>query len=104
MYLVGAGIYVINSPSYINLHLKAYLNGKIYKTLHHIRGYFENRDNEMYLGLNGNATVPMNKGDYLEIWCYCNYVGDDQRGVDNKDGSFNFIDIQELGGRNYPRV
>lgn len=104
MYLVGSGIYVINSPSYINLHLKVYLNGKVYKTLHHIRGYFENRDNEMNLGLNGNATVPMNKGDYLEIWCYCNYVGDDQRGVDDKNGSSNFIDIQEIGGRNYPSV
>lgn len=105
MYLIGAGIYTINYTSYINFHLKVYLNGQEYKTLHHMRGDFSEKDNGMNLGLNGNATVPMNKGDYVEIWCYCNYGGDEtlKRAVDDKNGVFNFFDIQELGGRNYPR-
>ncbi|MCY7802320.1 terminase [Bacillus spizizenii] len=105
MYLIGAGIYTVNYTSYINFHLKVYLNGKEYKTLHHMRGDFTEKDNGMNLGLNGNATVPMNKGDYVEIWCYCNYGGDEtlKRAVDDKNGVFNFFDIQELGGRNYPR-
>ncbi|ADV93350.1 MULTISPECIES: pyocin knob domain-containing protein [Bacillus] len=105
MYLIGASIYTLNYTSYINFHLKVYLNGKAYKTLHHVRGDFQEKDNGMNLGLNGNATVPMNKGDYVEIWCYCNYGGDEtlKRAVDDKNGVFNFFDIQELGGRNYPR-
>lgn len=105
MYLIGAGIYTINYTSYINFHLKVYLNGQEYKTLHHMRGDFSEKDNGMNLGLNGNATVPMNKGDYVEIWCYCNYGGDEtlKRAVDDKNGVFNFFDIQELGGLNYPR-
>ncbi|WP_445429603.1 terminase [Bacillus atrophaeus] len=104
MYLVGAGLYMINYPAYINLHIKVYLNGNAYKTLHHLRGYFENKDTELKVGLNGNATVPMNKGDYIEIYCYCNYGGSNRRGVDNQDGVFNFFDIQEIGGLNYPTV
>ncbi|WP_208945490.1 DeoR family transcriptional regulator, partial [Bacillus sp. MBGLi79] len=33
------------------------------------------------------------------------YGGDEtlKRAVDDKNGVFNFFDIQELGGRNYPR-
>ncbi|MGE0909660.1 terminase [Bacillus atrophaeus] len=104
MYLVGAGLYMLNYPAYINLHIKVYLNGNAYKTLHHLRGYFENKDTELKVGLNGNATVPMNKGDYIEIYCYCNYGGSNRRGVDNQDGVFNFFDIQEIGGLNYPTV
>ncbi|MCC9023711.1 pyocin knob domain-containing protein [Bacillus nakamurai] len=106
MYLVGAGLYMINYPSYINFLVKVYLNGTHYKTLDHLRGYFNNSTTEMYVSLNGNATVPMNKGDYLEIWCYCNYGGDEslKRGVADQKGMFNFFDIQEIGGLNYPRV
>ncbi|CAI6224672.1 hypothetical protein NRS6116_01375 [Bacillus subtilis] len=52
----------------------------------------------MNLGLNGNATVPMNKGDYVEIWCYCNYGGDEtlKRAVDDKNGVFNFLIFKNL--------
>ncbi|ASF28497.1 MULTISPECIES: terminase [Bacillus amyloliquefaciens group] len=106
MYIVGAGLYMINYPSYINFLVKVYLNGTHYKNLDHLRGYFNNSSTEMYVSLNGNATVPMNKGDYLEIYCYCNYGGDMslKRGVADQKGMFNFFDIQEIGGLNYPRI
>lgn len=104
MFLVGVGLYMINTPAYINFHLKLYLNGSLYKPIDHKRGDFVDKQNEMYLGLNGNVTVPMNKGDYIEIYCYCNYNGDDRRGVSDYNETYNFIDIQELGGLNYPTV
>ncbi|TYS25028.1 terminase [Bacillus subtilis] len=104
MFLVGVGLYMINTPAYINFHLKLYLNGSLYKPIDHKRGDFVDKENEMYLGLNGNVTVPMNKGDYIEIYCYCNYNGDDRRGVSDYNEAYNFIDIQELGGLNYPTV
>ncbi|MCY8750944.1 terminase [Bacillus inaquosorum] len=104
MFLVGVGLYMLNTPAYINFHLKLYLNGSVFKTVDHKRGYFENKENEMNLGLNGNVTVPMNKGDYIEIYCYCNYQGDDRRGVFDYNGVYNYLDIQELGGLNYPTV
>ncbi|AME05612.1 terminase [Bacillus siamensis] len=106
MYMVGTGLYMINYPSYINFLVKVYLNGTHYKNLDHLRGYFNNSSTEMNVSLNGNATVPMNKGDYLEIYCYCNYGGDMslKRGVADQKGMFNFFDIQEIGGLNYPRV
>ncbi|MEC3840772.1 pyocin knob domain-containing protein [Bacillus amyloliquefaciens] len=106
MYIVGTGLYMINYPSYINFLVKVYLNGTHYKNLDHLRGYFNNSSTEMYVSLNGNATVPMNKGDYLEIYCYCNYGGDMslKRGVADQKGMFNFFDIQEIGGLNYPRI
>ncbi|WP_390859563.1 terminase [Bacillus cabrialesii] len=104
MFLVGVGLYMINTPAYINFHLKLYLNGAVYKTVDHKRGYFDDKENEMNLGLNGNVTVPMNKGDYIEIYCYCNYQGDDRRGVSDYNGVYNYLDIQELGGLNYPTV
>ncbi|WP_412056237.1 terminase [Bacillus inaquosorum] len=104
MFLVGVGLYMLNTPAYINFHLKLYLNGSVFKTVDHKRGYFENKENEMNLGLNGNVTVPMNKGDYIEIYCYCNYQGDDRRGVSDYNGVYNYLDIQELGGLNYPTV
>lgn len=104
MFLVGVGLYMINTPAYINFHLKLYLNGSLYKPIDHKRGDFVDKQNEMYLGLNGNVTVPMNKGDYIEIYCYCNYSGDDRRGVSDFNELYNYIDVQELGGLNYPTV
>ncbi|WP_377885482.1 terminase [Bacillus sp. LR_5] len=104
MFLVGVGLYMINTPAYINFHLKLYLNGSLYKPIDHKRGDFVDKQNEMYLALNGNVTVPMNKGDYIEIYCYCNYSGDDRRGVSDFNELYNYIDIQELGGLNYPTV
>ncbi|MGR6061472.1 hypothetical protein ACUWE4_01285 [Bacillus velezensis] len=105
MYLVNVGLYMINYAMYINFHLKVYLNGKEYKTLDHYRGYFDN-GKEMNLGLNGTAAIPMNKGDYVEIFCYCNYGGDEtvKRGITDKNDVYNFFDIQEVGGLNYPNV
>ncbi|MEC1443774.1 terminase [Bacillus subtilis] len=104
MFLVGVGLYMINTPAYINFHLKLYLNGSLYKPIDHKRGDFVDKQNEMYLALNGNVTVPMNKGDYIEIYCYCNYSGDDRRGVSDFNELYNYIDVQELGGLNYPTV
>ncbi|MGQ5113618.1 terminase [Bacillus halotolerans] len=104
MFLVGVGLYMINTPAYINFHLKLYLNGSLYKPIDHKRGDFVDKESEMYLDLNGNVTVPMNKGDYIEIYCYCNYHGDDRRGVSDYNELYNYIDIQELGGLNYPTV
>ncbi|CAI6254079.1 hypothetical protein NRS6120_07360 [Bacillus subtilis] len=92
-FLVGVGLYMINTPAYINFHLKLYLNGSLYKPIDHKRGDFVDKQNEMYLGLNGNVTVPMNKGDYIEIYCYCNYSGDDRRGVSDFNELYNYIDI-----------
>ncbi|MCI4170469.1 hypothetical protein MMJ17_20790, partial [Bacillus spizizenii] len=62
------------------------------------------KENEMNLDLNGNVTVPINKGDYIEIYCYCNYHGTDRRCVSDYNEVYNYIDIQELGGLNYPTV
>ncbi|TAH82614.1 terminase [Bacillus subtilis] len=104
MFLVGVGLYMINTPAYINFHLKLYLNGSLYKPVDHKRGDFVDKVSEMNLDLNGNVTVPMNKGDYIEIYCYCNYSGDDRRGVSDYNEAYNYIDIQELGGLNYPTV
>ncbi|CAN2253292.1 terminase [Bacillus vallismortis] len=104
MFLVGVGLYMINTPAYINFHLKLYLNGSLYKPVDHKRGDFVDKQNEMYLGLNGYVTVPMNKGDYIEIYCYCNYGGSDRRGVSDYNEAYNFINIQEIGGLNYPTV
>lgn len=104
MFLVGVGLYMINTPAYINFHLKLYLNGSLYKPIDHKRGDFVDKENEMNLDLNGNVTVPMNKGDYIEIYCYCNYHGTDRRGVSDYNEVYNYIDIQELGGLNYPTV
>ncbi|MED1820083.1 terminase [Bacillus subtilis] len=104
MFLVGVGLYMINTPAYINFHLKLYLNGSLYKPVDHKRGDFVDKVSEMNLDLNGNVTVPMNKGDYIEIYCYCNYSGDDRRGVSDYNEAYNYIDIQEIGGLNYPTV
>ncbi|CAF1813109.1 hypothetical protein [Bacillus subtilis] len=104
MFLVGVGLYMINTPAYINFHLKLYLNGSLYKPIDHLRGDFNDKESEMNLDLNGTVTVPMNKGDYIEIYCYCNYSGDDRRGVSDYNEAYNYIDIQELGGLNYPTV
>ncbi|MCY7964604.1 terminase [Bacillus inaquosorum] len=104
MFLVGVGLYMINTPAYINFHLKLYLNGSLYKPIDHKRGDFNDKESEMNLDLNGNVTVPMNKGDYIEVYCYCNYHGDDRRGVSDYNELYNYIDIQELGGLNYPTV
>ena len=38
MFLVGVGLYMINTPAYINFHLKLYLNGSLYKPIDHLEG------------------------------------------------------------------
>ncbi len=56
------------------------------------------------MGLYGAANVPANKGDYLEMYLYVGYDGDISRYVSDNSGWYNYFDITEIGGRNFPRV
>lgn len=84
---------MINILVYINFYLKFYLNGLLYKLIDYKRGDFVDKENEMNFDLNGNVIVFMNKGDYIEIYCYCNYYGIDRRGVFDYNEVYNYIDI-----------
>lgn len=106
MYLVNAGVYIESFQRYANFELSIYLNGKRYKNIAHHRQRPESPSDTgiLNMGLYGAAKVPANKGDYLEIYIYVNYEGDVNRYVSDKSGWFNYFDITELGGRNFPIV
>ncbi|MBA8917264.1 hypothetical protein [Bacillus aerius] len=106
MYLVNAGVYIESFQRYANFELSIYLNGKRYKNIAHHRQRPESPSDTgiLNMGLYGAANVPANKGDYLEIYIYVNYEGDVNRYVSDKSGWFNYFDITELGGRNFPIV
>ncbi|KRV44035.1 hypothetical protein [Bacillus sp. TH007] len=106
MYLVNAGVYIESFQRYTNFELSIYLNGKRYKNIAHHRQRPESPSDTgiLNMGLYGAANVPANKGDYLEIYIYVNYEGDVSRYVSDKSGWFNYFDITELGGRNFPIV
>ncbi|MBR0604248.1 hypothetical protein [Bacillus safensis] len=106
MYLVNAGVYIETFQRYANFELAIFLNGKRYKNIAHHRQSPGSPSDTLSLstGIYGAANVPANKGDYLEIYMYAGYDGDVSRYVSENSGWFNYFDITELGGRNFPRV
>ncbi|MEC1665493.1 terminase [Bacillus halotolerans] len=106
MFLVNAGLYIENVQRYANYEMEIYLNGSIYKNIAHYRNSPANPSDttQFNVGVYGAATVPANAGDYIEIYLYVGYDGDVQRYITDKSGWYNYFDITEMGGRNYPRV
>ncbi len=105
MFLVNAGLYIENVQRYANYEMEIYLNGKIYKNIAHYRNSPANPSDttQFNVGVYGAATVPANAGDYIEIYLYVGYDGDVQRYITDNSGWYNYFDITEIGGRNYPR-
>ncbi|OTQ89564.1 terminase [Bacillus subtilis subsp. subtilis] len=106
MFLVNAGLYIENFQRYANYEMEIYLNGKIYKNIAHYRNSPANPSDttQFNVGVYGAATVPANAGDYIEIYLYVGYDGDVQRYITDNSGWYNYFDITEMGGRNYPRL
>nr|WP_252686132.1 terminase [Bacillus vallismortis] len=104
IYLVNAGIFVENKLQYSNFELYAYVNGTQYKLINQYRmpSPKDNNDtNEFNATITGSVTVPLNAGDYVEIYVYVGYTGTAARYIADKPITFNYFDILELGGRNY---
>ncbi|WHY25767.1 terminase [Bacillus velezensis] len=106
MHLVGASLYIENTERYSNFELYVYVNGTKYKLMNQFRmpTPFNNSDNEFNATVTGSVTVPLDAGDYVEIYAYVGYSGDVTRYVTDSNGALNYFDVLELGGRNYPRV
>ncbi|MGY5386845.1 pyocin knob domain-containing protein [Bacillus spizizenii] len=104
MFLVNAGLYIENYQRYVNYELNIYLNGVRYKNISHFRVNPADPSDttDVNIGLYGAATVPANKGDYIEIYLYVGYHGDTTRNITDNPGWYNYFDITEIGGRNYP--
>ncbi|WP_419901019.1 terminase [Bacillus sp. T17B1] len=107
MYLVGASLIIENTLQYSNFELYIYVNGSKYKLMDQYRmpSPKDNNDtSEFNATVTGSVTVPLNAGDYIEIYVYVGYSGSATRYVQDRDGIINYFDIIELGGHNYPRV
>lgn len=107
MYLIGGSIYIENTQQYSNFELYVYVNGEQYKLMDHFRmpPPKDNTDaNEFNATLTGTVTVPLDAGDYAEIYAYIGYNGPVTRYVKDSDGRKNYFDILEIGGKNYPTV
>lgn len=104
MYLVNAGIYIENYLEYANYETSIYVNGSRYKNIAHYRISPSNPEDNtnINIGIYGAATVSVNKGDYIEIYLYVGYNGQTQRYITDSLGWYNYFDITEIGGRNYP--
>ncbi|TWM32607.1 hypothetical protein CHCC14821_1159 [Bacillus paralicheniformis] len=105
MYLVGAGVYIENLMNYSNFELMVYRNGIKYKNIAQYRVPTPANPSaaELNVGVYGSCTVPMDAGDYLEIYMYVGHNGNETRYVADRTGEYNYFDIMELGGINYPR-
>ncbi|WP_442893052.1 terminase [Bacillus sp. 0102A] len=107
MYLVGASLIIENTLQYSNFELYVYVNGSKYKLIDQYRmpSPKDNNDtSEFNATVTGSVTVPLNAGDYVEIYVYVGYSGSATRYVQDRNGIINYFDIIELGGHNYPRV
>ncbi|TYS08374.1 terminase [Bacillus subtilis] len=106
MHLVGASLYIENTERYSNFELYVYVNGTKYKLMNQFRmpTPSNNSDNEFNATITGSVTVPLDAGDYVEIYVYVGYSGNVTRYVTDSNGVLNYFDVLELGGRNYPRV
>ncbi|MGE9753596.1 pyocin knob domain-containing protein [Bacillus inaquosorum] len=106
IHLVGASLYIENTERYSNFELYVYVNGTKYKLMNQFRmpTPSNNSDNEFNATVSGSVTVPLDAGDYVEIYVYVGYSGDVTRYVTDSNGVLNYFDVLELGGRNYPRV
>ncbi|MEC0724651.1 hypothetical protein P8852_07825 [Bacillus spizizenii] len=105
MFLVNAGVYIENVQRYANYELEIYLNGTIYKNIAHYRNSPASPSDttDFNVGVYGAATVPADKGDYIEMYLYVGYDGNTSRYISDNSGWYNYFDITEIGGRNYPR-
>lgn len=106
MYLVNAGVYIETVQMYANFELSIFLNGKNYKNISHYRHLpaTPSESAKLDIGLYGAVNVPANKGDYIEIYMYIGYAGNSDHYISDNSGWYNYFDITELGGRNFPRV
>ncbi|MEX2057353.1 terminase [Bacillus halotolerans] len=105
MYLVNASLYIENTLQYSNFELYAYVNGSQYKLMNQFRmpSPKDNDDSkEFYATVTGSATVPLNAGDYVEIYVYVGYTGTASRYIFDNPNSKNYFDILELGGQIFP--
>ncbi|MEC1599865.1 hypothetical protein P9D60_20715, partial [Bacillus spizizenii] len=105
MFLVNAGVYIENVQRYANYELEIYLNGTIYKNIAHYRNSPASPSDttDFNVGVYGAATVPADKGDYIEMYLYVGYDGNTSRYISDNSGWYNYFDITEISGRNYPR-
>lgn len=99
MFLVESGLYIDSIQTYSNFELTIYLNGKQYKNIAHYRHRPEGptTSKEFGVGVYGTGTVPMKKGDYLEIYMYVGY-DDETRYISGRNEAYNYLDIVEMGG------
>ncbi|MDO8224627.1 terminase [Bacillus cabrialesii] len=106
MYVVNAGLYIENYQRYTNYETSIYVNGVRYKNIAHYRVNPADPSDttDINIGLYGAATVPANKGDYIEIYLYVGYNGDTIRNITDNPGWYNYFDITEIGGRNFPMI
>ncbi|WP_369877695.1 terminase [Bacillus subtilis] len=106
MFVVNAGLYIENYQRYTNYETSIYVNGVRYKNIAHYRVNPADPSDttDINIGLYGAATVPANKGDYIEIYLYVGYNGDTTRNITDNPGWYNYFDITEIGGRNYPML
>ncbi|MGO5676415.1 terminase [Bacillus subtilis] len=107
MYLVGASLYIENSLQYSNFELYVYKNGAKYKLMNRfiIPSPKDNSDSiEFHATVTGTVTVPLDEGDYIEIYVYAGYSGSKTRYIMDSNGVLNYFDILELGGRNYRNI
>ncbi|MEC1262557.1 hypothetical protein P9D34_19455 [Bacillus swezeyi] len=101
MYLVESGLYIDSFQTYSNFELTIYLNGKQYKNIAHYRHKPEgpSTSKEFGVGVYGSGTVPMKKGDYLEMYMYVGY-DDVTRYISDRNEAYNYFEIRETGGVN----
>ncbi|UIN45055.1 hypothetical protein M8181_14990 [Bacillus licheniformis] len=107
MYLVGASLYIENSLQYSNFELYVYKNGAKYKLMNRfiIPSPKDNSDStEFHATVTGTVNVPLDEGDYIEIYVYAGYSGSKTRYIMDSNGVLNYFDILELGGRNYRNI
>ncbi|MED1124118.1 terminase [Bacillus atrophaeus] len=102
MYLIGGGAYVETIATYTNLELQVFRNGSFYKSVQQFRNSDgQNTDSRDLTISCGGVTVPLKKGDYVELYIYCGYSGDVTRYIGDKNGQYNYFDIAEIGGKVY---
>ncbi|MGN9864728.1 hypothetical protein [Bacillus swezeyi] len=101
VFLVESGLYIENVQTYCNFELTIYLNGKQYKNIAHYRHRPEgpSTSREFGVGVYGSGTVPLKKGDYLEMYMYVGY-DDVTRHISDRNEAYNYFEVIETGGIN----
>ncbi|WP_439846126.1 hypothetical protein M8C22_18670 [Bacillus spizizenii] len=97
MYMVGVGLYIYQVRKYNNIQIFLYKNGTHYKTVYQLReNPHDQNENEWNTGhYNSGVNVPLEVGDYLEIFVHVG-SGQDLR-ISDKAGQYNYFDIYRFG-------